>query len=685
MKKISTYPFIVIFLLAAALMLPAIALSQHGWPIEPTNADHPMGNSFGEYQANLHTGIDVMEPPMYNSDGVEDPAAPWVVVTVAGIINRFGDVDGSRYNFTAVDADDPADLAVYDYGHLEHGSYHVDYEDAYNDGNPVTAGDRIAKIVRWSTCDFHHLHHEIQIPGGNFISPLAEITPNPDSDPPEVDGLFFAQNNTSPWTTFNPVTGNACTVVSGPADIIVKTRDFDDAGSSLGDILILGFHDARWRACPDSDPDCPWIDTHRFDTTPASTNTLASRFFSSVSPWISYSGYCNDDWYYPVVTNFIAGAADTTGAWDTATAGDGSYSVSAEITDFSGNRTIISRRACIQNEVGCTTELVTRDATDDYGGIPYPGPNWWVSPDITANPGTADEDRNINLDVANPIEVRVWNYGSCDLADGTTYDVCLGWGLPSGTIAHPLPPEQQIDCQAETVPAGGWAVGSSQTTTFTWTPESATVPNGHHCLIAWVDMPPDDGVQNTASVRWDDNRTQQNITFTPAPGPAPGPGDSGLSSFWINPQKKLIKRDIKLTLHYSGNRQTLSKVRLHVGPGLVIDKLVGGVVTGGYRGDKPVEPCELDPKELHMLMCAPWKKTSHKGYTRIIDGIGPTGSVLFSNVQVMEKPVRVTAEVWSEKSAQKGDFVDIKVVEYAILPGHKKISEVGGLTVRFEH
>ncbi len=681
MQRRTAYNIIGAVCVTAAVMLPGTALGQHGWPIEPTNAEHPMGNSFGEYQGNLHTGIDIMEPPMYDSLGVEDPAAPWVAVTVDGIVNRFENDAGTMYNFTAVDASDPTDLAVYDYGHLEHDSYHVDYEDAYNDGDPVHAGDRIAKIVFWSVCDFHHLHHEIQIPGGNFISPLADITPNPDPDPPEVDGLFFAQNNSNPWVAFNPVAGSACTVVSGLTDIIVQTRDFDDAGASLGDIGILGFYDVRWRACPDSAPGCPWIDTHRFDTTPASTTALANAFFSDGTPWQSYSGYCNDGWYYPIVTNFVAGAVDTAGAWDTAAAGDDSYSVSAEVTDFAGNTTVISRRACVQNTAGCTTELVVRDANDDLGGIPYPGPNWWLSPDITANPGTPDQDDNINLDTANPIDVRVWNYGSCDLAAGTTYDVCLGWGPPSGSIAHPLPATQQIGCEPETVPAGGWPVGSSRTTTFSWTPDSALVPNGHHCLIAWVDMPPDDGVQNTAAVNWDDNRAQQNITFTPAPGP----GDAGFSSFWINPQKMIKKRSLAMTVRYSGNLPTLSKIRLHVTPGLVVDRVVGGVVGGGYRGEKPVEPCDLMPEELHKLMCASWEETGKGGYTRVIDGIDPSGRVVLEGIQVMGNPVRVILEVWSEDGAKKGDIADIEIVEFGLLLGHEQISEVGGLTVRFEH
>ncbi len=665
----------------AVLLAPDSVLGLHGWPIEPTNSDHPMGNSFGEFQGTLHSGIDIMEPPMYDGAGVEDPAAPWVAVTVDGIVNRFEDDAASMYNFTAVDADDPADPAVYDYGHLQEGSYHADYVNAYNNGDPVSAGDRIAKIVRWSACDYHHLHHEIQEPGADFFSPLANITPNPDPDPPEVDGLFFAQDNSNPWVEYTPVTGNSCAVVSGPTDIIVQTRDRDEAGVALGNIGILGVYDVRWRACADANPACPWIDTYRFDTLTPPFTSLAADFFSDRAPWDSYDGYCGDGWYYPIVTNFVAGAHDVAGSWDTTAIADGSYSVSAEVTDFAGNVTVINRRACVQNTGSCTTELTIRDATNDHGAIPYSTPPWWYSPDITANPGTPDEDHNINLGVANPIEVRVWNFGSCDLPAGTTYDVCLGWGLPTASVAYPLPANQQIACQTETVPAGGWPVGASRTATITWTPDPALVPLGNHCLIAWVDKSPDDPVLDTPAVNWDDNRSQQNITFVAAPSP----GEPGYSSFWVNPQRMIEQRSLELTLRYSGNRPTLREVRLHVLPGLIVDRVVGGSVVGGYKGDKPIEPCELKPEGLHRMMCQSWKETSKLGYTRVIGGIDPSGRLLLEGIHVTGKPVRLTLEVWSEDGVRHGEFVDIEVVEHGILQGNKEVTPVGGLTVRFEH
>jgi hypothetical protein len=672
-----------ILVIAVALLTPALALGQHGWPVEPGNVDHPMGNSMGEYIFGLqHAGIDLMELPMYDASNTVDPAAPWVIVTVAGDVDSLDDSTGTMYNFTSIDPTLATNTAIYWYGHLQHGSYHVNYVNAFNNGTAVAAGDRIAKIVRWGTCAFHHMHYEL-IDGSNYVNPLADITPNPDTHPPDIEDIHFAQDNSNPWVPFNPVAGSACTVVSGAADILVQAGDRDEAGASLGGPGELWIYNMRWRACPDSSPSCAWQTTRPFDTMPTSwysvSNAATLAQFSNRTPWISNTSYCNAGWDYAIVTNYVAGMPNVAGNWNTSAVADGSYSVSVELTDFAGNVTVRNRRACVQNSASCTTELTIRDWTDDYGAIPYSGPHWWISPDITANPGTADQDVNINLDTANPIDVRVWNFGTCSLPAGTSYNVCLGWGLPSSTVAHPLPAGQQIGCQPETVPAGGWAVGASQTTTITWTPSSSSVPNGHHCLVAWVDMT-GDTVQNTPAVNWDDNRAQQNITFKATP-----PGRPGYSSFWINPQEMIRDRSLELSLSYGGNRATLREIRLHVPPGLMVKGVVGGSVVGGYHGDRPIDPCEMDPELLKELLCLSWEEASKLDITRVVGGIDPNGRLILEGIEPFHEPVRITVEVWAEEEIAKGDFADINVVEHGRLAGHKEINPVGGLTVRFTH
>lgn len=666
---------------ATVVLLAGAAHAQHGWPAEPGNSDHALGNTMGEYIGVQHAGIDLMEVPMYDGGGAVDASAPWVIVTVAGTPASLGDNSG-MYNFTSVDPPGAADPAVYWYGHLQQGSYDVNYTNAFNNGTAVGAGDHIAKIVRWSACSFHHTHYELT-DGGNYVNPLADITPNPDTASPEVDDLLFAQDNTDPWVQFTPASGS-CTVVSGLADILVKARDRDEAGAALGGAGEVWVHNVRWRACPDGTPSCAWQTTRQWDTMPgtwyANNTTAGVAQFSIRNPWISNSSYCSAGWDYAIVTNYVGGMPNASGAWDTTTIADGSYSVSAELTDFAGRTTVINRLACVQNTASCTTELTVRDAADDTGAVPYPGGNWWLSPDITANPGTADQDVNINLGAPNPIEVRVWNKGSCSLPAGTTYNVCLGWGLPSGSVAHPLPAGQQIGCQSETVPAGGWAVGSSRTTTFTWTPDATLVPNGHHCLVAWVDSTAD-AVKNTPAVNHDDNRAQQNITFQAAPGP----GAPGASHFWVNPQEMIKRRDLELRVRYSGPRATLSSIRLHVPAGLEIGRIVGGDVIGGYRGDKPVERCKLRPEELHRVLCVLPDKGDRNDLTRVIGGIDPSGRLLLEGIRVTGKPVRLTLEVQSEKGVRKGEFVEIDVIERGVLPGSDEVTPVGGLTIHLDH
>ena len=638
--------------LLAACAEPAPPTAQ-GWPIDPMYNDHPMGNSFGEFQdfsgVYQHTGIDILAKPKFKSDGTEDGSAPWVRVAVTGTVSSLSDNASTLYNGTTIQGNNGV---AYRYWHLEGGSYHVDYVDNNDNGTAVSAGDAIAKLVRWG-CDYHHLHYDLE-QGGNYLSPLADITPNPDPDAPEIAAIGFAQDNSDPWVVFGPVNTGGCAVVSGATDVIAQIRDRDDVGSTAAGAATLWVYDVRWRACPDSDPTCPWQTTHVFDSMPTGWgvkgNAASAAYWSDRAPWDSDSNYCAATWLYAVVTNFVGGVPDTGGNWDTASATypDGSYSVSVEATDFAGNVSVYNTRACVQNAAGCTTELTIRDASDDTGAIPYPGANWWLSPDITANPGTAYEDSNIKVAEANTIEVRIWNYGSCNLAPGTTYEVCLGWGLPSSAVPYPLPSNQIIDCQTETVPVSGWAVGTDRVTTFTWTPATGSIPLGHHCLVSWVDTA-QDGVLNTPAVNWDDNRAQQNITFQAAPAP----GASASSSFWIYPQKMIERRSLELTFRYSEGGPLFEDLRVNVEPGLSIDRITGGELKGDPQAENAV-----------------------------IENIYPQGRLRLEGIRVAE-PVRLTVETSIDGEMGRGQFADVEVVEYGLLPGHEEMAAVGGLTLRF--
>jgi hypothetical protein len=339
-------------LLITLVLLAAPACAQHGWPVDPTNSGHPIGNSFGESQIfgglYQHTGIDILERPRLNPDGTVDPAAPWVRTPVGGTVTYLSDAAATLYNGAILQG---IDGVTYRFWHLEHGSYDPSFVTNFNNGIPISANDRIAQLVRW-VCDYHHLHYDLKR-GVEYLSPLADITPHIDTEPSQVAGIFFVRDNSDPWVEFRAPEPGGCIMVSGGVDILAQVRDRDNAGSSLTGAQTLWVRTIRWRACPESSPDCPWQETYVFDAMPTAWgeagNASSSAYFSTRTPWNSDSNYCAATWLYAVVTNFVGGVPDAAGSWDTTLIPDGPYAVVAEATDFAGNVRVATARACVQN------------------------------------------------------------------------------------------------------------------------------------------------------------------------------------------------------------------------------------------------------------------------------------------------------------------------------------------------
>ena len=183
---------------------------------------------------------------------------------------------------------------TYSYWHLEHNSYDPSFLLAYNNGTPVAAGDQVAKVVRW-LCDYHHMHYDLSR-DPNYLDPLDEITPNPDPDPPQIENIFFARDNSDPWVPLRPVGPKGCAVVSGAVDIVIQAHDRDDAGSALVGSRTVWVRNVRWRVYPDSTPPGPWHGTHVFSSMPMAWGTKgnagSAAQFSSRFPWVSDSDYC---------------------------------------------------------------------------------------------------------------------------------------------------------------------------------------------------------------------------------------------------------------------------------------------------------------------------------------------------------------------------------------------------------
>jgi len=352
---------IVIFTALLFILVSKPARCQHGWPLGPTNVGHPIGNSFGEFQdyggcintrhcIYQHSGIDILGTPKYDSNNSVDPTAPWVFATVRGTVEEIqgacNQTEDSTSYYTSIKG---ADGLTYRYGHLQRCSYDPDLVFKANNGQEVEAGSPIAQLVRWYVCDYHHLHYDI-LKNDRFVNPLAGITPHDDGEPAEIAGIFFARSGSDPWEEIRDRNLEGCLAVSGEVEIIAQVRDRDSAGSNQ----TLWVRNILWRACPESDPDCAWTNTYSFDEIPIEWNTTGnnrytSAYFSVRDPWVSIDDYCQQAWFYAVVTNFVGGRPDGDGSWNTRTIFDGGYLLSLKAIDFGGNETTYTTKVCVNN------------------------------------------------------------------------------------------------------------------------------------------------------------------------------------------------------------------------------------------------------------------------------------------------------------------------------------------------
>lgn len=524
----STFEFL---LLAITLLVNANAQERPGWPIEPTATEHPLGNTLGEFQyshneqfpgAYQHMGIDILAKP-HDSENPDDDTVPWVIVTVGGTVKYLSHEPNTRDNELKIIGNDGIE---YTYDHLWYEYYDPQMVIAYDNNATVvlSAGDPIAHVAPYG-CPYDHLHYGLS-DGTKYLNPLRAITPNPDSFAPRVIDLDLAVHNGNPWSKLNSP-GVACTVVRGRVDIITRLVDRDDAASTQPGANNVGVYNLRWRACPKSTPNCDaWNETHAFEDMliiwGVTGNTGTKEQFSTTPDWVSDADECS-----PAVskTFMVPTGNSASGGWDTTAHADGSYSVTVEASDVAGNVTVRNIHACIQNGAGCTTDLAIRDGIEDTGAVPYTGSPSWLSPDITVNQGTRDENRNINSGKFNSIKVVVWNTGSCTLPLGTNYKVCLGWippsasatwPMPSASATWPIPNDRTVACQDKTVQVSGWAPGKRKATAFTWKPTAGSIPSGIGLLVAWSVME-GDPAQTTPSAALDNNRAQRYIKFAPPP------------------------------------------------------------------------------------------------------------------------------------------------------------------------
>ncbi len=333
---------IVLFCLALAARLFAV-----GWPFDPQNSVHPLGNNWGEYQnygggGYYHNGIDVF--PQHQGDPVRAVAHGWV--------KGYGTIQ-AEYHWRLAISDSPPGVATRCPGWLY---AHIDTSRAHkNVGDEVNAGDTIGYAVPWPVTGFDHCHFarisDTGLTWSRFpdptwwftTNPLLLITPTLDTVKPVIQdarsGQRFAlcTNNTNSYKdNLNAITG----------DVDIVVRAYDKTGVTCGDATWDKLQPYKYvwsvRGSVDSVPATLGIIFSGL--LPTSTDqSLTGVVFKEASPCASLGDYNYRD-YYVVATNNRDGdstidSRDTSGCWHSGLMRDDAYWVKVVVSDVAGNST----------------------------------------------------------------------------------------------------------------------------------------------------------------------------------------------------------------------------------------------------------------------------------------------------------------------------------------------------------
>ena len=312
------------------------------WPIEPTGAEHQIGNSGGEFQEYsatpyFHKGIDILDGPA--------PTGPFVRTTRAGVPTLSLVTDGAGACSTASPANlysgltvDHPDGTHYDYWHLDCNSIQQPVRDADDAGASLPANTPVSQLIPWSACSYNHLHYE-QTDGALKEDPVWSVSPRSDSSDPTIINIFFTEDGTN--TEF-PVERPARSVVSGNVDVIAHAYDTQFGTARTGVMLI------RYRVTNSAGGIVHTGQTINFSQIPSVA--AVSILFRNSSPFDSNSNYCSVENYYYVVTNIsAAGTFSESNAWNTAAHPNGIYNVTVQAYDAFLNVTSFTKQVRINN------------------------------------------------------------------------------------------------------------------------------------------------------------------------------------------------------------------------------------------------------------------------------------------------------------------------------------------------
>jgi hypothetical protein len=311
------------------------------WPIEPRSSAHPIGNSGGEFQQYtgapyFHTGIDIV-------DDAPAPNGPYVITNKAGTAELSLIDAASLYNGMTLSLDDP-DGSTQKYWHLDYNSVTQEVRDADTNGTVLPARTRVAQLVAWSACSYHHLHFETCDRGG-CSEPVLALNPGSDASGPVIADVSFTNDGST--TVFDP--GFPDTVLRGRVDIVARAYDRQfvtgTQNHKTGVLKIQYTVESIESGIVVKSGNV--VD---FSVIPA--DSAVGILFRTAAPFESSSDYCAGEEYYYVVTNvddLDPANFSEAFAWDTAALPNDRYRVQVTAWDHSGNSFSLSKQVRIEN------------------------------------------------------------------------------------------------------------------------------------------------------------------------------------------------------------------------------------------------------------------------------------------------------------------------------------------------
>ncbi len=307
------------------------------WPLEP-NEQHPVGNTYGEYQnygtPYLHPGHDIMG----------DPNQP-VFAVADGVVKAVLTTSGEWHWRVATGEPGSGTSRGYLYAHIDEPTIAVSV------GDVVVTGQYLGDLVPWPIYDFTHLHFaEIEDTGpqwfGDWLcSGNAHIyTENQtETEPPVFEqaiesGLFaFCDNQSSNYQDPNSLTGEV--------DIIVRV------GDRIASDWLCTVQELRYTIYPVGLPEYPVVDDKlsvRFDMALDTYQGgpidpfLVELLYKQDETCQTYGDYERREFYH-IITNSsgdgVYEESDLWEAWDTTLLPDGEYIVRVTAYDVAGNAT----------------------------------------------------------------------------------------------------------------------------------------------------------------------------------------------------------------------------------------------------------------------------------------------------------------------------------------------------------